>query len=292
MRILARLFLQGLLNLGRNKWAQFFTLSTVTFTAFMAGIFLLILYNVQLVAQSTQEDIQFQVYWDSEHPQEEVQKQWDEIATWDIGSIQTFTPDEAWESLAGSWDEDLEEGDMARENPLPATALVELSLQGEDIRDQAREMEAKFKDLPGVERVGYNPLELDLAQTWARTSSTIFWPLIGLMFVITGLVVANTLKLNQLQRQQEVEILALVGASSRYIQFPLVITGAVQGLLGGALSLGLLKLLHVLVQDMLFFPPLWLEIEFLPLHYVVAIPGVLTVVGIFSSFLAVRGRLR
>ena len=292
MRVLARLFMQGLANLGRNRWAQFFTLSTVAFTSFMAGIFLLALYNVHLTAQSTQEDIQFQVYWDSGHPQQEVQEQWEEIKSWDIGGINTFTPDEALKSLAESISGDMDVSYLSRENPLPATALVKFSLEGENSRDRAQKMRSRLMDLPGVERVSYNPVQLDLARTWVRVSSGIFWPLIGLMLLITGLVVANTLKLNQMQRREEVDILALVGASGRYIQFPLLVSGALQGFLGGVISLGLLKLLHLTLEDVLYFPPLWIRIEFLPLPYALAIPGVLTLVGILSSFLAVRGRLR
>ncbi len=292
MRILARLLYLGVINLGRNRWAQFFTLSTVAFTAFMAGIFLLLLYNVQQAARSTQEDIQFQVYWDPAYPMEEIREQWKEISSWDIGSMETFTPEEALEDLAGSIAGDLDADSLAGDNPLPATALIEFSLQGQDTQDRALLMRSRLMELPGVQRVSYNPLQVDLARTWVRVSSGIFWPLIGLMLVITGLVVANTLKLNQMQRREEVEILALVGASSSYIQFPLLVSGALQGLVGGVLSLGLLRLLHLALEDVLYFPPLWLKIEFLPLSYILAIPGVLTLVGLLSSFLAVNNRLR
>ncbi len=292
MRVLAGLFLQGLANLGRNKWAQFFTLSTVIFTAFMAGLFLLVLYNLQLAARSTQEGIQFQVYWDQDKPLEEVREQWEEISTWDISAITTFTPEEALHSLADSLSADLDMDFLALHNPLPPTALIEFSLQDGHGEDRARQVRSELTDLPGVQRVGFNPLQLDLARTWIRVSSGIFWPLIGLMLVITGLVVANTLKLNQMQRKEEAEILALVGASSGYIQFPLLVSGAVHGLAGGALSVGLLRILHLTVEDVLYFPPLWVRIEFLPLVYILAIPAVLTLVGAFSSFLAVRSRLR
>jgi len=292
MRILGRLLYLGVINLGRNRWAQFFTLSTVAFTAFMAGIFLLLLYNVQQAARSTQEDIQFQIYWDPAHPMEEIREQWEEISSWDIGSMETFTPEEALEDLAGSIAGDLDADSLAGDNPLPATALIEFSLQGQDTQDRALQMRSRLMELSGVQRVSYNPLQVDLARTWVRVSSGIFWPLIGLMLVITGLVVANTLKLNQMQRREEVEILALVGASSSYIQFPLLVSGALQGLVGGVLSLGLLRLLHLALEDVLYFPPLWLKIEFLPLPYILAIPGVLTLVGLLSSFLAVNNRLR
>ncbi len=293
MRIPARLFLQGLANLGRNRWAQFFTLSTVAFTSFMAGMFLLVLYNVNLTARSTQDDIQFQVYWEQDHPLQEVQEQWSEIKSWEIGGIITFTPEEALHALAGSFSTDMDVDYLSRENPLPATALVEFSLDGKNGGpDRAQEMRIKLLDLPGVERVSYNPVQLDLARTWVRVSRGIFWPMIGLMLLITGLVVANTLKLNHMQRKEEVEILALVGASSGYIQFPLLVSGAMQGFMGGVISVGMLKVLHLTLEDVLFFPPLWIRIEFLPLSYTLAIPAILTLVGILSSFLAVRGRLR
>jgi cell division transport system permease protein len=108
------------------------------------------------------------------------------------------------------------------------------------------------------------------------------------LILVVGLVVGNTIKLALFQRRDEIEILRLVGASRLYIRFPLIVGGAVQGLLGGILALGLLGLVHMGLQDMLYFPPLWIEVPFLSLEEIGGMLGVLMFVGIISSFVAVK----
>lgn len=289
MRMMLHLVLQGVRNMGRNRWAQIFTMSAVVFVSFLAGLFLLLLYNFNLAVTTTQDKIQYQAYWDRETPLQDVQDQWKEIASWEIESIRTFTPDQALQSLVDSMSRGFSPEHLAGSNPLPPTALVEISLSAGDEEDPAREILGRLKGLPGIERVSYNPMQMDMARTWLRVTSMVFWPLIGFMFVITGLVVANTLKLNQINRRDEVEILSLVGASPGYIQFPLLVTGALQGLLGGVLAVLLLKGVHLAVKDLLYFPPVWIRIEFLPVLYTGSLLGALIAVGIASSFLAGSG---
>ncbi len=292
MRVFAHLLLQGLINLGRNKWAQIFTMSAVIFVSFLAGLFLLLLFNFNLAVTTTQDKLQYQVYWEKDLPMEDVQGQWEEIASWEIESIRTFTPDQALQALVDSMSKDLDPAHLSGSSPLPPTALVEVSMGSDNGNDSAKGMLYRLERLPGVERVSYNPMQMDMARTWFKITSRVFWPLIFFMFVITGLVVANTLKLNQINRKDEVEILSLVGASSWYIQFPLLITGALQGFFGGLLSVLLLKGLHLMVRDLLYFPPLWIRFEFLPPLYIGTLLAALTGVGIISSFLARSGDSR
>lgn len=285
MRLAGHLLFQGLVNLGRNKWAQVFTMSAVTFVSFLAALFLLLLYNFNIAVTTTQDKLQYQVYWDKNLSIEDVRLQWEEISSWKIESIKTFTPDQALQVLVDSMAGDFDPAHIARTNPLPPTALVEISLSREEGESLAKDILYSLEQLPGVDRVSYNPLQMDMARTWLKITSRIFWPLIGFMFLITGLVVANTLKLNQINRKDEVEILSLVGASPGYIQFPLLVTGALQGFAGGVFAVLLLKGMHFMVKDLLFFPPLWIRIEFLPLTYLAYLLAALTCVGIVSSFL-------
>ncbi len=289
MRMLLHLLLQGVINLGRNKWAQIFTMSAVIFVSFLAGLFLLLLYNFNLAVTTTQDKIQYQVYWDRDTPLQDVQEQWKEISSWEVESIRTFTPEQALQVLVDSMSGDFDPDHLAGSNPLPPTALVEVSLVTGDEEEPAKAILYNLEQFPGVERVSYNPMQMDMARTWLRVTSMVFWPLIGFMFLITGLVVANTLKLNQINRKDEVEILSLVGASSGFIQFPLLVTGALQGFLGGIFAVLLLKGVHLAVKDLLYFPPVWIRIEFLPSLYIGSLLAVLTAVGIVSSFLAGSG---
>ncbi|RQD66852.1 MAG: FtsX-like permease family protein [Desulfonatronovibrio sp. MSAO_Bac4] len=292
MRVFRHLLYQGIVNLGRNKWAQVFTVSAVTFVAFLAGLFLLLLFNFNLAVRSTQDGIQYQVYWQSGYSMDEINSQWNDIRTWEIESIRTYTPDEALQGLVDSMSGDYDPGHLSKNNPLPATAVVEFSLDTEQGEDLAQEILSRLEQLSGVERVSYNPMQMDMARTWLAVTSKVFWPLIAFMFLITGLVVANTLKLNQINRRDEVEILSLVGASSIYIKFPLLITGALQGLIGGVFSVLLLKTVHLLIKDILNFPPIWVSIEFLPPLYTGIFVAALVGVGIMSSFLTGKDQVR
>jgi len=57
----------------------------------------------------------------------------------------------------------------------------------------------------------------------------------------TTFMVAHTIRLTLLSRQQELELLRLLGATNNYIRMPFLMEGAFQGLLGS--SCGILALL-------------------------------------------------
>ncbi len=67
--------------------------------------------------------------------------------------------------------------------------------------------------------------------------------ILGSFFLLAALfIVSNTIKLTLYTRRDELEIMALVGATKRFIQIPFLLEGALQGLAGGVLSLGFLIL--------------------------------------------------
>jgi cell division transport system permease protein len=73
------------------------------------------------------------------------------------------------------------------------------------------------------------------------------WGLAAILALATLLIVANTIRLAVLSRRDELEILALVGASRAYVGTPFLIEGLIQGAAGGALALLLLYAVFRLV---------------------------------------------
>ncbi len=285
---LLRLTLRGLADLRRNPLAQLLTLCAVTLTAFLAGLFLLVVVNLNNELLSASGEFVFQVYWKQDAPMKDVRAQWRDLAALPhFREVRTYTPDQALDELGGA----LKNGakalaELSRDNPLPPTAVVYFDAPGGDPDLFAQQTLRRLETMPHVAEVHFSALELDLAKAWARFSRTVLWPLIGLLGLVGALVVGNTLRLSLTRRRDEVEILRLVGASRWYIQFPLLVGGAAQGLTGGVLSLGMLKLVQLALADFLATPPLSLTFTALPPAHSLALVAGMTLVGMLSSLVA------
>ncbi len=64
----------------------------------------------------------------------------------------------------------------------------------------------------------------------------------GFLLLAALFIVSNTIKLTLYARRDELEIMALVGATMRFIKVPFMLEGAIQGLLGGLIALVFLAL--------------------------------------------------
>ncbi|MGE4299716.1 MAG: cell division protein FtsX [Desulfovibrionaceae bacterium] len=302
IRVLCALVWRGVADLRTNPWAQALTLAAVTLVAFLSGLFLLFLYNLDHALLRQRGEVSYQIYWRPGTDLALVREQWAQMDRMPyLAAKKTFTPDTALESLAHSLADrkggGLKENDVAgmadlawfmEDNPLPCTALLSFAPEAADMAQWSRETSDFLANLPGVESVHRNTLRADLGTAWAGFSRTVVWPLIGFLGLVLALVVGNTIKLALLSRKAEMEILHLVGAKAWYIRLPLLVGGGVQGLVGSSLALGMLKVVQLGLHDMLNFAPLFLRIDFLPVAYAAAMVVTLTGVGVLSSLVAVR----
>ena len=280
---------QGIADLFRTPLALAQTLAVISLVAFLGGFFMLVLGNLEYQVEQYRGQVQFQMYWNVGLEQTEVDGQWKQLAgLTGLEKIETFTPEQAMELLAGSFDAGVAFQGLDTATMLPATALLQFSLP--DGRDQAwtDEMHSSLRKGSGVARVDVHPLQSAGAGSWIAFFKTLFWPVVGFLGLVTALVVGNTMKLAQLQRREELEILSLVGASPWYIRYPLVVGGGVQGAMGGSLALALLALVYAGARDLFSGPPLWVEVRFLSFPEMGVFLGVLVLVGTCSSMVAVK----
>jgi cell division transport system permease protein len=264
------------------------TLVAVTMISLLAGAILLVFHSVDQELIKNRGQVRFQVFWAGETPEAEVRAQWAELARLDgLAAMDTYTPQQALAELSRTL-----EGDfawLAGQNPLPYSAYLSFSLPSKDVPEGwAFGLLEKLKDLPGVRKVHFNPLQMELARGWLAVSQAVVWPIVGFLGLVVALVVGNTIRLSLLTRRDEVEILSLVGAKPWFIRLPLLAGGALQGLCGGGIALGLLKLGQHLVREALDVPPLFLRIEFLPWPQAAGLVAAVTLVGVASSFVAGR----
>ena len=296
MRIILRLVLQGLRDLGLNPWAQMLTLAAVSLVAFLAGLFLMALVTLNHQLGTVRGETVFQVYWRPGTEMAIVKEQWEGIKhVPGYVKIRTYTPDEALRSLGARIGRSARGADglaatfpsLGENSPLPPTALVTFLPDEERFDAWMVEVTEYLQQLPGVERVAATPLRDELGHAWRKISQYVMWPSMAFLCLVLALVVGNTIRLSLISRVQEIEILRLVGAFTWYIRLPLLVSGAAQGFFGGCFALTLLHFVHIHIKDVLNFPPLLMEIRFLPLELAALLVLVPTGMGILGSWTAV-----
>jgi cell division transport system permease protein len=116
------------------------------------------------------------------------------------------------------------------------------------------------------------------------------------LFLATFFIVGSTVKLAVLARKDEVEIMQLVGASEELIQAPFVIEGMIQGLVGAAMAVTGLWLVHLLILRELPSPSgLWAPLEglrFLDLHGLALLLVIGWLLGAAGSVISLRRFVR
>jgi cell division transport system permease protein len=129
-------------------------------------------------------------------------------------------------------------------NPLPDAVIVDLA---PGTTADGERLAAELRKLPKVGLVQLDTLWLQRLDALLRLGSAAVALLAGLLAAGMIAVTFNTVRLQIVTQQAEIEVSRLVGATTSYIRRPFVWQGAVIGLAGGIVALGLVAgSVHVL----------------------------------------------
>jgi cell division transport system permease protein len=173
------------------------------------------------------------------------------------------------------------------ENPFPASLEVALR-PGKQSPAEVRRLVGDFEKAPGVHEVQYDLLWIERLSTAARLVRGV-GALLGGILVLAGVfTISNVIRLTVYARQDELDIMRLVGATQGYVKGPFVVEGMLQGGLGGLVSVALLWLtFRVLATDALAASDLMgRAVVFLPRQLALLIVMGGMVVGIVGSLVS------
>jgi cell division transport system permease protein len=212
---------------------------TIAVVLVLIGSASLLVGNMASLLDEFGDELVLTAYLEADLPEARLKDLADRVAgeTGVVG-VEIVTRDEAlvrFERIAGS--AELLEG--LAENPLPPS--LEITLAPEARTKAAIEvLERTLEALPGVD-------ELAHGQEWIEGYGRAIALVRGLALGLGGvlglaalLIVANTIRLAVYARRDELDILALVGASRTFVRVPFLLEGTIQGLLGGLLALAIL----------------------------------------------------
>lgn len=148
--------------------------------------------------------------------------------------------------------------DMLPENPLPASYHLTLDPAARNL-EAVRTLEGEIKAWPQVGEVVFNQEWIDSLEEWNFRFQVASLVAGLLVFLAAVFVISNTVKLTMASSARIIQIQKLVGATNSFIRIPYLCEGVLQGLLAGALAMGLLAILggvlSAQIEGLVFFNP-------------------------------------
>jgi cell division transport system permease protein len=208
----------------------------------------------------------------------------------EVASVTYISKDEALARfrayLAAQGEEDLTR--YLDTNPLQASLEVKLK----DPRNYGTVMSALAGD-PAVADVKDIGALVDRVVAITGAIRTIGLAVLAVVALVVLFIVVNTIRLAVVARRDEIEIMRLVGATDAFIRWPFVFEGALVGLLGAAITLGILALAAQPASRLLYdlFRIVPLQLGSLARDLVLLVVGTGLGLGTLGAWLSVRAYL-
>jgi cell division transport system permease protein len=288
LRALAYFFAEAATSLWRSRLMNALSIGTIAVSLFVLGAFLTLASNLNEVVARWSRKVQVTFYLTDglEAPVREslVGRLQDDPA---VESVEVISREQALERFRSLFRDLQTLPDDLGENPFPAS--VEATLRpGRESPEEVKRLVGAFEKAPGVEEVQYDLLWIQRLATAIRLVRGV-GALLGGILVLAGVfTISNVIRLTVYARQDELDIMRLVGATRAYVRGPFVVEGMLQGGMGGALSVGLLWLtFRVFAKDALAASDvLGRAVVFLPAELIVAIVLGGMAVGVVGSLVS------
>ncbi len=151
-------------------------------------------------------------------------------------------------------------------NPLPDAFIVVTQDVGADIIDQ---LHANMQTWPAIEHVQFDSAWAKRLEALLNFGRVLVLVLFTLLSVAIVAIMFNTIRLQILTRQTEIEVSKLIGATDSFIRRPFLYFGAIQGFAGGVTAwLIITFVLQILSDELQAIAGLYtMDLQLQPLGY-------------------------
>lgn len=280
------------ISLRRNNWMSVASIGTVAVSLFIFGMFLMMVMNMNKLAENMESQVQINVYLLDKVDREQARDIENDLK--EIEGVETVgfvTKDEAMERFKDRLGDQKTLLDALDEtNPLPDS--FEVTVTNPDLVKTAAE---KMEKIDGVECAKYGQDVMEHLFEITRLLRIFGFTLMLVLAFATLFIISNTIRLTVFARRKEIAIMKYVGATDWFIRWPFVMEGMVLGLFGSIIAAMVLRTAYTAmaekVYDTLAFFPLIPEQPFLTyITIVVVISGM--VVGAIGSAVSIKKFLK
>jgi cell division transport system permease protein len=232
---------EALLSLWRGRRSSVLSILTIAIALFMLSLFLLVNANLERVVDEWGRSAEFSVYLgDDAAAAERAAVESALRGDRSVAGVDFVSKDEALARFRRDFPELAPATTGAPDNPFPASFEARLASPAVD-PSALETLARRVGGMPGVADVRYDRRWLDRLASLGVFVRYAGLLLAGVLLLAALLTVTNVVRLALYARRDEVEIMELVGAPMAFIRGPFVCEGIIQGGLGAALALLLLR---------------------------------------------------
>lgn len=283
-------FLRVLRNIRQNLMIHLITTGSIAFSLLILGAVLCVFLNVDDLVKKWRNEVSIVLFLEDNLYTSKIENLKTEISEMlEVDDILYVSKEEALKRLKTQLknQEGILEG--LETNPLPASFEIRLKPRFQNIQS-IRTLVQRLKGLKGVDEVQYGEAWIERLMTGFRLIKLVALAIFGLLFISTVFIISNTIKLATYARQEELEIMRLVGATNLFVKTPFFIEALLQGLVGAVLAVAILFGIYRLFVSKVQMGSL--SISFLPTDVILGIMGAGIGLGLFGSFISFRRFIR
>jgi cell division transport system permease protein len=236
-----RYFLQeALTSLWRSRLVNTLSIGTISVSLFVVGAFLAVAGRMSEVVSRWTQKVQVILYLEDPIEQRVLDSLENRLRTDPaVGSIELVTREQALARFRALFRDLSSLPEDLGENPFPASLEVNVRV-GHQSPAEVERLGKAFRDVPGVREVQYDLLWVERLATGVRLVRGLGTFLGGILVLAGVFTISNVVRLTIYAREDELDIMRLVGATQAYVKGPFVAEGMIQGGIGGLVAAGLL----------------------------------------------------
>lgn len=278
-------------SIRRNSWMTFASVSAVTVTLLLVGVFIVIMMNLNELAENIENDVEIKVVADPAADKKAIKELEEEVSsTKGISEVVYSSRDEELDKMIQSFGDELSL--YKQSNPLGDAFYV----KAKDPQQTAT-IAKKIETYDYTYDVVYGEEKVEKLFKVLNTSRNVGLVLILALLFTAMFLISNTIRITIVARKREIEIMKLVGATNNFVRIPFLLEGMWLGILGAIapmliISISYYKLFELLESKLQgeLFQLLNATPFIFQLNGLILFMGIF--IGIWGSFMSVRKFLK
>jgi cell division transport system permease protein len=235
--------IRGLIRIRSNWLGSFMMFLVIGITLSLPSIGLLFLDNASQLSNKIKYEAEISVFLTKDISEDQIEFIESGLKKNSLIKNIHFEPkQDAWDKLQTKLKLSSLEGGIS-ENPLPDAFFISLNTLDSD---QIANLINDLKTIEGIKEIVIDGGWIKKLRSILYLIKVSVYTLGALLIAVLIIVISNTIRLQTLTYQDEIEVSRLIGATNSFIRRPFTYTGIIYGFGGGLITLAILKVIVII----------------------------------------------